>query len=142
MVFLFDTIDEDRCVQFIAERTLNLNRLHFETVRIEQVAEVSFFGAGVLACEQAVVQTHFGIERRVALHPVDRCFCLAVTTFRSGLGVRVVGSINGSDISVCIFLTTGCLDDIRCFKTHFATTRAEAEELVICLFEEVATLDE
>ena len=45
----------------LSQRCLHFGCHHFETIGVEQVTEVSFFGRGVLYSEEAVVQTRFGI---------------------------------------------------------------------------------
>ena len=95
----------------------------------------------VLHGKQAVVEACFGIKARVALHPVDSGFGLAVAALGARLGSGVVGGIDGGDITLGIFLAARGLDDIRRFETHLTPARAETEEVLVRLLEEVAALD-
>ena len=95
----------------------------------------------VLHGKQAVVEACFGIKARVALHPVDSGFGLAVAALGARLGSGVVGGIDGGDITLGIFLAARGLDDIRRLETHLTPARAETEEVLVRLLEEVATLD-
>ena len=88
MVLLFDTIHEYRCMQFAAKRTFYLDGLNHETLGIQQIAEIAFFGARVFYRKQSVVQTNFGIQRRIAFYPVDSRLRFAVSAFGARFAVR------------------------------------------------------
>ena len=115
----------------LCQRCFHFCRYHLQAVRIEQVTEVPFLRTWVLDGKQTVIQPHFGIDRTLALHPVDRCLGLPVTTFGARLTVRIIGRINGRDIALCILFTTRGLDDITALQTYLTSTGTQAIELVI-----------
>ena len=118
VVLLSNTVFYNRCMEFAAERAFNLDSLYLEAVRVQQIAEIAFLCRWVLYGKQAVIQACFGIEARVALHPVDSGFGLAVAALGARLGSGVVGGIDGGDITLGIFLAAGGLDDIRRFEAY------------------------
>jgi hypothetical protein len=81
VILLLDTVFVNRLVEFGAKRTLHFGGYHLEAVRVKQVAEITFLGRGVLNGEEAVVETHLGVECGVTFHPVDGSFGLAVSSF-------------------------------------------------------------
>jgi len=118
VVLLCDAVFHNRCMEFAAERTLYLDSLYLEAVRVQQIAEIAFLRRRVLYGKQAVVEACFGIKARVALHPVDSGFGLAVAALGARLGSGVVGGIDGGDITLGIFLAARGLDDIRRFEAY------------------------
>ena len=141
VVLLGDAVLDNRCMEFVAERTLDLDCLYLEAVGVEQVTEIAFLRRGVLHGKQTVVETCLCVQARVALHPVDSGFGLAVAALGARLGSRVVGGIDGGDIALGVLVAAGGLDDIRRFEAHLTPARTETEEILVRLLEEVAALD-
>ena len=141
MVFLRYALFEDGRVHLVAERTFHFAVDDLEAVRVEQFAEVAFFGRGVLASEESVVETCFGVHGARTFHPVDGGLGLAVPAFCAGLAVQVHIGIDGGDIAVGIFVASGCLNDIGVLQTNLASARAETEEVLRRIFHEVTALD-
>ena len=141
VVLLGNAVLDNRRVEFAAERALDLDSLDFEAVGVEQVSEIALFCGRVLASKQTVIEACFGIDTRIALHPVDSRFGLTVAAFGTRLRVGIVGGIDGGDIALGVFLTACGLDDIRRFEPHLPSAGAETEEVLVRLLEEIATLN-
>ena len=139
MMLLSNAIVVNGLVHLLAESALYFAGYDLEAIGIQEVAEIAFFCRGVLYGEEAVVKACLCIDSGLTFYPIDGCFGLSITTFRTGLGGKIHGGMYGSDASVSILLTAGSLDDISVLLAHFATHWAEAEEVLITLLLKVCT---
>ena len=91
--------------------------------------------------EEAVVETHLGVERVRGADPVNGALDLAPGGRAAGLAVQVGGATEFGDVAVGVLHHFLALDDVGVFEAHFAAG-FEAEEFGRRHFHEVVLLDE
>ena len=117
---------------------------HHERLRIKQFAEVASIGIDTFYAEEAVVETYLSRQSRATVNPVQRLTLdLTVGTRHTATGLRVVGGIDGRDVTLSV-LVAGvllvALDDIGILQTYLLA-RSQTHKLLLGNLHEVVALN-
>ena len=93
---------------------------HFEAVGVQGFDEVFAAGVGLGVEEEAVVHSHFGVQRVGHADPGDDAFDLdGVAAGGAAFGVGDEGGEHFGDGAVGILIGAGAFDDVAVFQAHF-----------------------
>src|SRR5215470_11774281 len=95
------------------------------------------FSLGIGFQEEAVVETHFGLDGMFCADPMDGSFDFAVRGCAAALAVEICCAAEFQDSAGCIFDHLIAPDDIRILETDLATG-SQAEILRRRIFHEIA----
>ena len=98
----------------------------FETIRIEQLAEVSLIGGGIFHAEKTVIKSDFCFDGMATAEPVESTLYLAIGARQSATALRVILCIYFLYLSIVSLAAACTLDDVGIFEPDlFAWSKAE-----------------